>query len=393
MAMVSFAHAQPASELQDRLSAVYEGSALPGVSVALADAQGVTYTSVFGWADTVSNQQLTADTRFVAGGLGEAFVAIALAIAVEEGRISWDTPLKEVLPFEMAYAERGGKPVTVRHLATHTAGLRDQSSDFMRSFLLRSEPDYNNPALSRGQRRDLRNVQYNQQYTLGYFLRMMLTRDGQFFGRNTIKNDEPGTVYAHSDVGVALGGYIIESVYMMGFDEFVGRKILDPLGMHSTTWNLGPETAKYVSAHFDSSLVRLPQYDSILFPAHGLYTTADDLGKFLAEMIRGVKGEGKIASAETFKTVFSPQYGTTQRPAGTPTNLLNSALFWGISDGSYQLGGTGLGVTGFVSFDPVTGTGRVFLTNADIDSRLQFRRAFDEMWRLLGEYAPVMAEQ
>jgi serine-type D-Ala-D-Ala carboxypeptidase/endopeptidase len=64
-----------------------------------------------------------ADTTFEIGSITKTFTALALAQAVVTGRLSLDTPVRDMLPAGTAVPSRNGREITVEQLGRHTAGL------------------------------------------------------------------------------------------------------------------------------------------------------------------------------------------------------------------------------------------------------------------------------
>ena len=98
-----------------------DGSATPGCAVGV----GVNGTSVlergYGMADLEHDVANTADTIFEAGSVSKQFTAAAVLLLAREGKLSLDDPVRKYIPELPDY----GVPLTIRHMLTHTSGLRD----------------------------------------------------------------------------------------------------------------------------------------------------------------------------------------------------------------------------------------------------------------------------
>jgi hypothetical protein len=75
-----------------------------------------------GWS--TPPEPLTAATIFETGSLAKQFTAAAMLLLVQDGKLSLDDDIRRYLPEMPDY----GTPITVRHLLTHTSGLREQWS-------------------------------------------------------------------------------------------------------------------------------------------------------------------------------------------------------------------------------------------------------------------------
>jgi len=101
---------------------------VPGITIAIVDAEsGFTWTAGFGYADTLTERSVTADTQFSLASVSRAINAIAVMQLVEQGLIDLDNPITTYLPtFSMLPDPiRGGnyQNITVRMILNHTAGF------------------------------------------------------------------------------------------------------------------------------------------------------------------------------------------------------------------------------------------------------------------------------
>ncbi|HEV3485006.1 MAG TPA: serine hydrolase domain-containing protein, partial [Vicinamibacterales bacterium] len=92
--------------------------------VLVARGDSVLYLGAFGDADKERGIPIRADTRFALASVTKTFVTVAIAKLVEEGRLSWDDALGKFFP-ELPLAQAREK-VRIKHLLTHTSGLRQE---------------------------------------------------------------------------------------------------------------------------------------------------------------------------------------------------------------------------------------------------------------------------
>ena len=78
----------------------------------------------FGMADLERGVPNKADTIFEAGSVSKQFTAAAVLLLARDGKLSLDDPIRKYMPELPDY----GTPVTIRHMLTHTSGLRDWGS-------------------------------------------------------------------------------------------------------------------------------------------------------------------------------------------------------------------------------------------------------------------------
>jgi Beta-lactamase class C and other penicillin binding proteins len=107
---------------QTRLAELIERYQVPGASVAV-EHDGETHTFTAGVLNVDTGAPVQPDSLFQIGSITKTYTATQIMLLVEEGRLTLDTPVIEVLPgFKVADPDTT-KNVTIRHLLTHTSGL------------------------------------------------------------------------------------------------------------------------------------------------------------------------------------------------------------------------------------------------------------------------------
>src|SRR4051812_15211286 len=122
--------------IADLLKRAADAGDVPGVVAAAATADGPIFAAGFGMRDTTSGAAMTADTVVWIASMTKAVTGACAMQLVEQGRLSLDAPIATVLP-ELdkvqvleGFAPDGTprlrparRPITLRHLLTHTAGF------------------------------------------------------------------------------------------------------------------------------------------------------------------------------------------------------------------------------------------------------------------------------
>ena len=128
--------AQPHDQIDAVLRRATEAGEVPGVVAIAATDKGILYEGAFGTRDLAKGPAMTSDTIFRLASMTKAITSVAAMQLVEEGKLELDKPVGNVLP-ELASAqvlegfdESGAprlrstkRPITLRHLLTHTAGF------------------------------------------------------------------------------------------------------------------------------------------------------------------------------------------------------------------------------------------------------------------------------
>jgi CubicO group peptidase (beta-lactamase class C family) len=143
-----------------------------------------------------------AETIFEAGSVSKQFTALAVLLLASDGKLSLDDPVRKYIPELPDY----GTPLLIRHMLTHTSGLRDWGS----------------LAGIAGWPRGTR------VHTHAHVVEIL--------GRQRALNFTPGTRYSYSNSGYNLAAVIVARVSGMPFAEFSQKRIFQPLGMTRTSW-------------------------------------------------------------------------------------------------------------------------------------------------------------
>lgn len=177
-------------------------SATPGCAVGVAVGGTPVLLKAYGMADLEHDIRNTPETIFEAGSVSKQFTAMAIMLLVKDGKLSLDDPVRKYIPELPDYKV----PLTIRHMLTHTSGLRDWGS----------------VASIAGAPRTTR------AYTHGHVLDIV--------SRQKSLNFTPGDHYSYSNTGYNLSAIIVSRVSGMSFADFSTQRIFAPLGLKNTSW-------------------------------------------------------------------------------------------------------------------------------------------------------------
>lgn len=320
--------AQIDAEIQQALTKYH----LPG-AVLWLEHGGDTYCRAYGLrAVQPVREPMSPDTIFDAASLTKVMAtAPAIMRLIEQARVKLDAPVCTYLP---EFAAHGKEAVTIRHLLTHTSGLR--------------------PGLGRPP--SLTNYTEAIRLACAEPLRA-----------------PPGTVFRYSDINFIVLGEVVRRVAGTNLDEFVAREIFEPLKLHDTGF-LPPASKQARIApteRAEDGFLRGVVHDPTArrmggVAGHaGVFTTAADLARFVRMLLNG----GELDGVRLFKPATVKLMTTVQSPESVPARR---GLGWDI-DSSYSgprgevfpLGSYGhTGFTGTsVWVDPFSGTFVILLTS------------------------------
>src|SRR5687767_10851325 len=186
----------------DRIFASWNTRQTPGCAVGVARNGQPIPERAYGMANLEYDVPNTPATIFEAGSVSKQFTAAAVALLAQQWKLSLDDDVSKYIPELPDY----GTPVTIRHMLTHTSGLRD----------------WGTVALATGWPRGTR------AHTHAHVLDIV--------SRQKSLNYTPGAEYLYSNTGYNLAAVIVARVSGMSFAEFTRKNLFEPLGMTSTQW-------------------------------------------------------------------------------------------------------------------------------------------------------------
>lgn len=218
--------------LEEALAALAERTSAPGLAVTLFDRHDVLLESFFGHRDVEANLPVDADTIFGIASITKSFTALSLLILRDEGRLSLEDPVTDYLPFTLW---RDRQPPMLRHFLEQTSGLPPTPTmTWLRAASQANDPVAAGPTL----REALTTVADEEE--LGRRAEEVRTFDGlvEYLNREATLVGEPGELFSYSNDGFCLMGGVVERVTGMRFDDFVEKRILEPLGMARSTFDI-----------------------------------------------------------------------------------------------------------------------------------------------------------
>jgi len=210
------------------------------------------------------------DTKFRIGSITKQFTSALVMQLVEEGTLSLDARLSDLLP---GYRKDTGDRVTLRQLLNHTSGI----------------PSYtDSPSFRAEVSRD--------PYTANEMVTKLCSGDLQF---------EPGSTFRYNNCGYVLLGAIIEKATGKPYEAALKQRILDPAGMADTGYDHAAAVLPRRAQGYERTpggVINAPYLDmSLPYAAGALYSTVRDLYRW----DRALLGE-KILSAKAKAATWEP---------------------------------------------------------------------------------------
>ena len=264
------------------LERAFAESGLPGAVALVADRDGVLFVEAFGHADATTGAEMEVDTVFQIASMTKAIVSAGAMQLVESGKLDLDAPIGDLLP-QLAnpqvltgFSDSGepqlrpaSRPITLRHLLTHTAGLG--------YFFIRPE-------------------------VLRYFAATGMPAPGSLASIQIPLLFDPGENWEYS-VATDWVGLAVEAASGKRLGEYLQANLLDPLSMSSTAFlDALPDDAAKVHARTPEGGLAVQQMflggGEFEMGGGGLSSTAHDYGRFVRMMLRGGELDGNRVLAE-----------------------------------------------------------------------------------------------
>jgi CubicO group peptidase (beta-lactamase class C family) len=263
----------PSPEVTAAMQPYMDSYKLPGIIAIIADKTGkVHYKNLLGYADVEAKRPISEDNVFWVASMSKMFVGASIMMLVDEGKVSLDDPVTNYIPQLakwMVVEEKDEnhvllkplvRPVTIRHVLSHTSGLTGLS--------------------------ELQQVTGADSTPLKARALSSVTGPLQW---------QPGDKYAYGNQGMNIAARIVEIVSGMPYQQFLQKHFFDPLGMTETSfWPSEAQIARLAGAYgpnkqtngyargginfltkpFDDRVHRFPE------AAGGLFSTTHDIFRY-----------------------------------------------------------------------------------------------------------------
>lgn len=274
-------YAEAITEIDQLIQAEMKKNDIQGVSVALVNENGIFWSKGYGYADHAAKEQGTVQTLYRVGSVTKTFTALGIMMLVDRGLVELDAPIERYLPeFTIRSRFEDTKPITVRQLLTHHAGLmRDLYKDIRGT----QPPAFNTV------------VEALQESELAF---------------------PPDTRFGYSNIGYVLLGQLIENVSGKTYEAFLEEEIFQPLGMTRTDANYTVEHAGRIAKSYKMTgliwkrVRTVEQFIERDLPAGSMVSNVEDISKFLQMIFNEGKNQAgnPLLSQDALQEMFVNPY-------------------------------------------------------------------------------------
>ncbi len=334
-----------------------------GIGVGIVVDDELVFARGYGYRDYGSQLPVTSQTLFQIASNTKLFAAVAAGLLVDEGKLTWDKPIREAVPSIQFYNDSLNGTVTLQDMLAHRTGITRHDS-----------------------------IWYNSGFT---------TRE--IYER--LKFLEPTAslrqIHLYNNLMYAGVGHIVELKSGKSWKDFVQERILTPLDMRSTVFSI-PDMLKqpdhgvpYDERRDTTELYQIPYYQHTdgIAAAGSVISNIDDLSHWLIALMN----EGRYAGQQVVPA--SVLKATLQPSLALPNELGESHGWWELQNpvegmgrrtasyrGHYLTyhGGALPGFYSQISYMPLDGIGVIVFTIGKHTRKLTDSISYNVYERLLG---------
>ncbi|MBO9711618.1 serine hydrolase domain-containing protein [Sphingomonas sp.] len=272
-------------------NALRGGDLAGAVVVVVKDGQVMTARG-FGYADVAKKTPVDPyKTLFRPGSVSKLVTWTAVMQQVEAGKINLDADINTYLDFKIP--PRGGQPITMRQIMTHTAGFEEAIKDL-----------------------------------IGYDGSKVMPIDAYLKRWTPHRIFDAGTTPAYSNWATTLAGYVVQRVSGMKFDDYVDQRIFAPLQMQYATFRqpLPKQLAPYMAQGYPKASEPAKPFEIVQpAPAGSLSASGVDMAKFMIAHLNN--GAGLLRPETAAMMHDSPLDKVNPRSLIPPLNRMELGFF------------------------------------------------------------------
>jgi CubicO group peptidase (beta-lactamase class C family) len=281
----------------------------PGVGVGIVVNDKLVFAKGYGFRDYEKKLPYTPATMSPIASNTKLFTAVAAGMLVEEGKLTWDKPVRESVPAIRFHNDQLNNTVTLRDMLSHRTGITRHDTIWYKSDFTRKE----------------------------LFNKLVY-----------LEPQEPlREAFLYNNLMFAAVGYLIELQSGKTWEQFVREKIFDPLQMNSTSYSISdmlkrPEFGVGFTERRDSfEIYRIPYYEDIsgVAPCGAIVSNIEDMSHWLIALMNQGKYNGKqVLPAEVLKATLQPAIALPNTALETRgwSEILNAAYGMGRETASYR---------------------------------------------------------
>jgi CubicO group peptidase (beta-lactamase class C family) len=274
----------------------------PGIGVGIVVGDKLVFAKGYGYRDYGKKLPFTPTTLCPIASNTKLFTAVAAGLLVEEGKLSWDKPVRDAVPDIRFYNDALNNTITLRDMLSHRTGITRHDVIWYKSDFTRKE----------------------------LFERLVYLEP----------KEQPRQIFLYNNMMYAAVGHIIELKSGKTWEDFVRDRILKPLDMGSTVYSIAEMTQQpdcgvpFTEKRDTTELYKIPYYEETVgvAPAGAIISNIQDMSHWLIALMN----DGKFAETQVFP---SGSLKATLEPAiALPNTQGETRGFWELMNSVYGMG-------------------------------------------------------
>jgi CubicO group peptidase (beta-lactamase class C family) len=275
---------------------------VPGIGVGIVAGDKLVFAKGYGYRDYGQKLPFTPNTLYQIASNSKLFTAVAAGLLVEEGKLTWDKPVRDSVPSIQFYNDYLNSTVTLRDMLAHRTGITRHDTIWYQA------PDSRKQLFSK--------LKYME------------------------PKEPPRTVFLYNNMMYAAAGYLIELQSGKTWEEFVSERIFKPLEMNNTLFSIADMVKRpdfgvaYTEKRDSFEIYKIPYYEDTegMAPAGAIVSNIEDMSHWLIALMNEGKYKGK-------QVLPAGVLQTTIQPAIAQPNALGEARgWWEILNAAYGMG-------------------------------------------------------
>jgi CubicO group peptidase (beta-lactamase class C family) len=275
---------------------------VPGIGVGIVVGDKLVFAKGYGYRDYGAKLPFTPNTLYQIASNSKLFTSVAAGLLVEEGKLTWDRPVRESVPSIHFYNDYLDQTVTLRDMLAHRTGITRHDSIWYMA------PDSRKELFAK--------------------LKFMEPKEA------------PRTVFLYNNMMYAAAGYLIEIQSGKTWEDFVRERIFAPLEMTNTIYSIAEMTGKpdfgvaYTEKRDSFEIYKIPYYEDTagMAPAGAIVSNIEDMSHWLIALMNDGKFKGKqVLPSSVLKATLQPAIAQ-------PNTLPEVRGWWEILNTSYGMG-------------------------------------------------------
>jgi CubicO group peptidase (beta-lactamase class C family) len=270
------------SELEPEIQRTMIEGRIPSATIALVAGDRIVWTGAYGYSNLWSRTPAVPSTVYLIGSTFKAMSTVALLQQMEKGKFKLDDPVRDYLPELKIQNEDPARPVTFRHLLTHTSGM---PGDFG------PHPVWGDtvpPAIE------------------------------DYLSKSLKVTKPPMESVVYSNMAYTLVGYLVQKLSGVPYKQYIQENVFNPLEMSNTAFAPRPDMEERLAIPYvvdGGRHVPATRMKAAVWPTGLVYGTVTDQANWLVANLNGGVFKGKrIISEATLEQMFTRQHDKFKGP-------------------------------------------------------------------------------